>query len=438
MSDVAIRVEGLGKKYRLGAHAQPYNTLRASLADVAAAPLRVASRLTRRPSTEGEGGRHPEFWALKDVSFEVRQREVLGIIGRNGAGKSTLLKLLSQITAPTKGCIKMKGRVASLLEVGTGFHPDLTGRENVFLNGAILGMAHADITRKFDEIVAFAEVETFIDTPVKHYSSGMYLRLAFAVAAHLEPDILVVDEVLAVGDAAFQKKSLGKMGSVAHAGRTVLFVSHNMPAISSLCHRAILLQAGRQAMSGSATSVVASYLAAGAEAPSERVWRDVQSAPGNAKARVHAVRVRDASGDLAMQIDIDSQMTIEVEYWTLVPNTVLNVTLSLFTADGTYVLSSPSMTDTAWYQRPHLTGLFRSRCTIPAQLLNQGRYTVTVLLVENGCTIIAQLDEVVSIDLTDPGAHRGGYFGHWHGVIRPTLTWTTKHLHTSMPGPSNE
>jgi lipopolysaccharide transport system ATP-binding protein len=322
MSDVAIRVEGLSKKYQLGGYAQPYNTLRASLVDVAAAPLRAASRLTRRPGTEGEGGRRPEFWALKDVSFDVRQGEVLGIIGRNGAGKSTLLKLLSQITAPTKGCIKMKGRVASLLEVGTGFHPDLTGRENVFLNGAILGMARADITRKFDEIVAFAEVEKFIDTPVKHYSSGMYLRLAFAVAAHLEPEILVVDEVLAVGDAAFQKKCLGTMGSVAHAGRTVLFVSHNMPAIRSLCHRAILLQAGRQAMSGSATSVVASYLAAGAEAPSERVWRDVQAAPGNAKARVHAVRVRDANGDLAMQIAIDSEMTIEVEYWTLVPDTL--------------------------------------------------------------------------------------------------------------------
>jgi lipopolysaccharide transport system ATP-binding protein len=191
-------------------------------------------------------------------------------------------------------------------------------------------------------------------------------------------------------------------------------------------------------MSGSASSVVASYLAAGAEAPSERVWRDVQAAPGNAKARVHAVRVRDANGDLAMQIAIDSEMTIEVEYWTLVPDTVLNVNMSLFTDQGIYVLSSPSMTDTVWYQRPHPTGLFRSRCTIPAQLLNQGRYTVTVLLVENSCTIIAQVDEVVSIELTDPGAQRGGYFGHWHGVIRPTLTWITEHLHTAVPGPSNE
>src|SRR5256714_8901811 len=238
MSDVAIRVEGLSKKYRLGAHAQPYNTLRASLVGVAAAPLRAASRVTRHPGTEGEGGRRPEFWALKDVSFDVRQGEVLGIIGRNGAGKSTLLKLLSQITEPTEGHIKMNGRIASLLEVGTGFHPELTGRENVFLNGAILGMSRTDISRRFDEIVAFADVAKFIDTPVKRYSSGMYLRLAFAVAAHLEPDIMVIDEVLAVGDAAFQKKCLGKMDSVAKEGRTVLFVSHNMPAVKSLCHGA--------------------------------------------------------------------------------------------------------------------------------------------------------------------------------------------------------
>src|SRR5438270_5253208 len=239
MSDVAIRVEGLSKKYRLGAHAQPYNTLRASLVGVAAAPLRAASRVTRHPGTQGEGGRRPEFWALKDVSFDVRQGEVLGIIGRNGAGKSTLLKLLSQITAPTQGCIKMKGRVASLLEVGTGFHPDLTGRENVFLNGTILGMKRWEISAKFDEIVAFAEIEQFIDTPVKHYSSGMFVRLAFAVAAHLEPEILFIDEVLAVGDIAFQKKCLGKVTEVSRAGRTVLFVSHNMAAVENLCQKGI-------------------------------------------------------------------------------------------------------------------------------------------------------------------------------------------------------
>src|SRR5919199_1007637 len=211
MSDVAIRVEGLGKKYRLGANAQPYKTLRESLVDVAALPLRTASRLARRPAA-GERGHRPEFWALKDVSFDVEHGDVLGIIGRNGAGKSTLLKVLSQITEPTEGRIKLNGRVASLLEVGTGFHPELTGRENIFLNGAILGMSRADIVRKFDEIVAFAEVEKFVDTPVKHYSSGMYLRLAFAVAAHLEPEILIVDEVLAGGDAPFPKKRPRRQG----------------------------------------------------------------------------------------------------------------------------------------------------------------------------------------------------------------------------------
>jgi lipopolysaccharide transport system ATP-binding protein len=289
-------------------------------------------------------------------------------------------------------------------------------------------MSRADITRQFDAIVAFAEVEKFVDTPVKHYSSGMYLRLAFAVAAHLEPDILVVDEVLAVGDAAFQKKCLGKMGSVAKEGRTVLFVSHNMAAIRSLCHRAILLQTGRQAMSGPATSVVESYLAQGAAGRSERVWRDVHAAPGNEKARVHMVRVLDASGDLATKMDINGAAAIEVEYWTLVPNVVLNVAISLFSEEGIYVLSSPSITDGSWYQRPHPKGSFRSRCTIPAQLLNQGCYKVTVLLVEHGYNIIVKLDEVVTIDTTDLGEQRGGYFGYWGGVVRPTLTWTTDHL----------
>src|SRR5918911_4363077 len=242
MSALAIRVERLGKKYRLGATAQPYRTLRESLMEVMARPLRAAPRVARRASTAGGWGHGPEFWAVRDVSFDVTHGEVLGIIGHNGAGKSTLLKLVSQITEPTEGRIAINGRVASLLEVGTGFHSELTGRENVFLNGAILGMSRTEIARKFDEIVAFAEVEKFIDTPVKRYSSGMYLRLAFAVAAFLQPEILVVDEVLAVGDAGFQKKCLGKMDSVARDGRTVLFVSHNMPAIKSLCHRAILLQ----------------------------------------------------------------------------------------------------------------------------------------------------------------------------------------------------
>ncbi len=266
MSDIAIRVEGLGKKYRLGANTGPYKTLCESLTGAAIAPARMAARMARRtPTVEGDRGHRPEFWAVKDVSFDVKHGEVLGIIGRNGAGKSTLLKLLSQITEPTEGRIGINGRVASLLEVGTGFHPELSGRENVFLNGAILGMARTEIERKFDEIVAFAEVEKFIDTPVKHYSSGMYLRLAFAVAAHLEPEILIVDEVLAVGDADFQKKCMGKMGSVAKEGRTVLFVSHNLAAVKNICSTGILLNHGRILFRGPSYEVVKSYESNGSQ-----------------------------------------------------------------------------------------------------------------------------------------------------------------------------
>jgi lipopolysaccharide transport system ATP-binding protein len=254
MSELAVRVEGLAKEYRLGGRRERYSTLRDRLGHLASAPFKAL---------RGGGVRSEQslpFWALRDVSFGVRPGEVVGIIGRNGAGKSTLLKILSRITEPTEGEVDINGRVGSLLEVGTGFHPELTGRENVYLNGAILGMRRNDIARKFDEIVAFAEVEKFIDTSVKHYSSGMYMRLAFAVAAHLEPEILIVDEVLAVGDAEFQRKCLGKMGEVARGGRTVLFVSHNMHAIKSLCTHGIMLQDGQVFFDGPAPTCVSHYL----------------------------------------------------------------------------------------------------------------------------------------------------------------------------------
>ncbi len=256
MSDTVIRVEGLGKKYKIGHQRNGSDGLRHALNDLLTAPIR---RLRQNGSTSRVAG-SADFWALKDVSFNVAQGDVLGIIGRNGAGKSTLLKVLSRITEPTEGRVRIRGRVSSLLEVGTGFHPELTGRENVFLNGAILGMSKEEIKRKFDEIVAFAEVEKFLDTPVKRYSSGMYVRLAFAVAAHLEPEILIVDEVLAVGDESFQKKCLGKMDKVAQQGRTVFFVSHNMPSIKRLCNSVILLSSGRVVSSGSAGSVIGEYL----------------------------------------------------------------------------------------------------------------------------------------------------------------------------------
>lgn len=253
-----IRVENLSKQYRIGRR-QPDRTLRETMSDMASAPFRRLGSVLR-PSNGRNGNDDDTIWALKDVSFDVMPGEVVGIIGRNGAGKSTLLKILSRITEPTSGGIDLHGRVGSLLEVGTGFHPELTGRENIYLNGAILGMRRAEIERKFDEIVAFAEIEKFLDTPVKHYSSGMYVRLAFAVAAHLEPEILIVDEVLAVGDWTFQRKCLGKMGQVAGEGRTVLFVSHDMRAIKSLCSEAIHLEAGRMQTKADVQSAVGSYL----------------------------------------------------------------------------------------------------------------------------------------------------------------------------------
>jgi len=262
MNDIAIRVENLSKQYRIGGPQARYRTIRESLTGAITAPFHRLSSVIRGRSSAAA---NETIWVLKDVSFEVKRGEVVGIIGRNGAGKSTLLKILSRITEPTEGCAEIHGRVGSLLEVGTGFHPELTGRENITLNGAILGMKRAEIDRKFDEIVAFAEIEKFIDTPVKHYSSGMYVRLAFAVAAHLEPEILLVDEVLAVGDAAFQKKCLGKMGDVAREGRTVLFVSHNMAAIVQLCSRGVLLERGRLGHIGNADEIVRRYLAIGSE-----------------------------------------------------------------------------------------------------------------------------------------------------------------------------
>ncbi len=252
MSEIAIRVRGLAKGYTLGAKQESFQSFGQALREMAAAPFR---RFGRNGPAAGQ-----EFWALRDVNFDIAEGEVVGVVGRNGAGKSTLLKILSRITEPTRGVVEVRGRVGSLLEVGTGFHPELTGRENIFLNGAILGMRRAEIAGKFDEIVAFAEVEKFLDTPVKHYSSGMYLRLAFAVAAHLEPNILLVDEVLAVGDAAFQKKCTGKMSDVARQGRTVMFVSHNMAAVRQLCSSAFLLSEGTVVESGSPEEIIRQYL----------------------------------------------------------------------------------------------------------------------------------------------------------------------------------
>jgi lipopolysaccharide transport system ATP-binding protein len=295
--ETAIKVEGLGKRYRIGAQQRAYRTLREKLNETAMAPFRAMKSLTNG-NGNGNGNGHAKaetFWALKEISFEVRPGEVVGVIGRNGAGKSTLLKILSRITEPTEGYADITGRIASLLEVGTGFHPELSGRENIFLNGSILGMKRVEIRRKFDEMVAFAEIEKFIDTPVKHYSSGMYVRLAFAVAAHLDPEILLVDEVLAVGDAAFQKKCLGKMGDVAREGRTVLFVSHNMSAISSLCKRALLIRSGRLSEDGLAGDVASIYQSEAMGLESNEVSLVDMHHKGSGKAQFTAIDIRATS-----------------------------------------------------------------------------------------------------------------------------------------------
>jgi lipopolysaccharide transport system ATP-binding protein len=311
MSDIAIRVESLSKKYRIGGKQEKYRALRDSIAEAISLPLRTVRTLSRRepPTIQNE-----TFWALKDVSFEVKRGEVVGIIGPNGAGKSTLLKILSRITEPTSGYADIFGRVASLLEVGTGFHPELTGRENIYLNGAILGMKRAEIDRQFDAIVSFAEVDQFVDTPVKHYSSGMYLRLAFAVAAHLEPEILVVDEVLAVGDAQFQKKCLGKMGEVAREGRTVLFVSHNMAAVDTLCSQACLLEMGTIATFGDVRSVVSQYLNNNRDFTTTVPLADRVDRQGNGSLRFISAKLTRKNGEIVTVTQSGEDIVIELDY----------------------------------------------------------------------------------------------------------------------------
>ncbi|MEN6475452.1 MAG: ABC transporter ATP-binding protein [Syntrophaceae bacterium] len=392
--------------------------------------LRELRSLTRFDDAESQSSQtsvppHDVIWALRDVSFDVEQGDVIGIVGRNGAGKSTFLKILSRITEPTSGTIRLRGRVSSLLEVGTGFHSELTGRENIYLNGTILGMRKQEIDRKFDEIVAFSEIETFLDTPVKRYSSGMYVRLAFAVAAHLEPEILVVDEVLAVGDINFQKKCLGKMGDVARQGRTVLFVSHNMIAIQRLCEKAIWLDRGVLVKSGGANDVVTQYIKGGDDYLNGRVWFRQTPAPSNEKAFLKSIKLLTSSNQIAEIVDIKDPVIVEIEYAVQKADTLLNLSLSLYTPDDIHVFTSASINDPNGSPRNHHIGLYQSTCIIPSHLLNQGHYIMSIVLVEYGHRIIEQADRVVSIDMIDSGSQRGHNFGHWGGIVQPRLEWTT-------------
>jgi len=429
MADVAVRAVELGKRYRIGER-QPYQTVR----DVIAASAR--SRLSR-PSRDAAGARPPTdtewVWALEDVSFELAEGEALGIIGRNGAGKSTLLKILSRITEPTRGHADISGRVGALLEVGTGFHPELTGRENITLNGAILGMRRAEIDRKFDDIVTFAGVERFIDTPVKRYSTGMHARLAFAVAAHLEPDILIVDEVLAVGDAEFQRRCMGKMGQAARSGRTVLFVSHNMAAIESLCSRAIWLEAGRCAADGAPADVISDYLATSLSVLNDRFWPDPDLAPGNDRVRLRRARVQPELGDPEDLIFVTTPFRIEFEYWNMRPDARLNLSLHIYNEHGVIVFNAVPSLETVWRGRPFPRGLFRDTCHVPGDLLNDGVHRIELLVVENSSHVIHRMDDVVVFEVRDIGDAREGWYGRWPGAVRPRLVWETERLAAGDP-----
>ncbi len=412
-----IKVENLSKQYRIGSRQASYATLRTSLAEMARAPMKHLRRNGRSPAET--------IWALKDVSFEVMLGEVVGIIGRNGAGKSTLLKILSRITEPTSGGVDLHGRVGSLLEVGTGFHAELTGRENIYLNGAILGMKKTEIDHKFDEIVAFAEIERFIDTAVKHYSSGMYMRLAFSVAAHLEPEILLVDEVLAVGDSAFQRKCLGKMGDVAKEGRTVLFVSHNMSAVQSLCKRAIWLQDGKVKKDGQSDYVVAQYLKNRTDSTQEKTWDEVEKAPGNELVRLRSVCILPEKGNAIDILSVRTPFTIEVDYVTLKEGMRLNISMLLYNQERTCVFASTTVDETKWDGKPFPLGLFRSVCQIPGNLLNEGIYSIALLIVKDTTLPIHSEEDALVFEVHDDGSGRGDWYGKWPGVVRPNLEWHT-------------
>jgi lipopolysaccharide transport system ATP-binding protein len=424
MNDLAIRVENLGKQYRIGTEPEYYKTLRDSLASALTAPFHHV-RSAIRSATERESSNGTRIWALQDVSFEVKKGQVLGIIGRNGAGKSTLLKILSRVTEPSEGIVEIRGRVGSLLEVGTGFHPELTGRENIYLNGAILGMKRSEIDRKFDEIVAFSEVEKFIDTPVKRYSSGMYLRLAFAVAAHLEPEILVVDEVLAVGDAEFQRKCLGKMSDVAQEGRTVLFVSHNMSAILRLTEESLLLERGQLVLRAPTAEVVDRYMTAGFSKSGERRWEPGEAQQLSAPFRPISLRIVDHRGQVVDTVRSTEPFFIEMEYHLDEPVTGLRVGLYLLTTRGEYIFTSFDTDDPQLFEhygiRPD--GQYISRCAMPADMLNEGRYMLDVIASSYRVKRYFYHEHVLSFNVDASGAPGMHWAEPRPGPLRPRLTW---------------
>jgi lipopolysaccharide transport system ATP-binding protein len=413
---VAIEVQGLSKKYRLGEYHAAYGTLRETLVH---ATKRFTGQEHDRPRSE--------VWALRDVSFEVPEGQVLGVIGRNGAGKSTLLKILTRIATPTSGRAEIRGRVGSLLEVGTGFNQELTGRENIYLNGAILGMRRREIEARFDDIVEFSGVEKFIDTPVKRYSSGMYVRLAFAVAAHLEPEILFVDEVLSVGDAEFQRRCLGRMEELANTGRTVVFVSHALPSVAQLCDRAIWIDRGQLVGDGDAADMIAKYLHQTRKSGTERVW-PAESAPGNDLARIREIRVLPHEGMPPGVVDVRRPLGIEIGFDVLRDGKPVFPKLKLIDREGVIAFNAMD-TDERW-RRPSSPGAHVATAWIPGNFLNEGEASVEVAICSLDFPKLehhAAVYEAVSFEVLDPGegdSARGQFSGQWRGVVRPMLEWT--------------
>ncbi|QJX49058.1 ATP-binding cassette domain-containing protein [Hymenobacter taeanensis] len=416
MSDVVIKAEGLSKVYRLGTTGT--GSLRQDLQHWwTTSILKKEDPFFQAPSADNHRyGQNQLFRALHDVNFEIKQGEVWGVIGSNGSGKSTLLKIISRIVRPTSGTVRGKGTISSLLEVGTGFNPELTGRENVYLSGFILGMNKHEIRQKFDEIVAFSGLERFLDTPVKRYSSGMYVRLAFAVAAHLEPDILILDEVLAVGDAEFQKKCLGKIREVSHTdGRTVIFVSHNMQAVANLCQQALWLNQGLVQEQGEVSRIVNKFLLATQQNVTKQYWGDTPAkAPGNEFVRFQSVELIPHFFTENMPLDVRVPLTVRFQMRNLVDKALLNVHLGLYNSNGDCVLTIPSAATV------YREGILAGECTIPGNLLNDGAYCIS-LFVLAGTAPVFDLDSCLTFELEDYRGDESGWKGKWWGTVRPLI-----------------
>jgi lipopolysaccharide transport system ATP-binding protein len=431
--DLAIKIENLSKCYRIGSKDQIHDNLGKAIAEFIKSPVRnyrnYRSLYRFEDIRPGDTGPQDVIWALTDISLEVKQGQVVGIIGGNGAGKSTFLKILSKITDPTCGRAEIRGRVSSLLEVGTGFHPELTGRENVYLNAIILGMKKREVKNKFDEIVEFSGVGKFIDTPVKRYSSGMKVRLAFSVAAHLEPEILIVDEVLSVGDADFQKKCLNKMENIGQEGRTVLFVSHSMSSVSRLCERAVILEHGKIIADGPARQMVGRYLNSGSGTSAFREWPDPDNAPAGPVARLRAIRVRTRDGDITESFDIRYPILLEMEYEVTDPGHLLLVHFNVINDRGQCVFMTLDQ-DPEWRGRIRPCGRYTSTAWIPGNLLAEGLFYVScyclTLNPDKSQFSAKQMVAFHVADSLDGDSARGEYAKKLGGVVRPLLKWTTQ------------